>query len=92
MGKVKSLFSDEKLCWLCGSSNVHKHHIFFGPNRKLSEKYGCFVYLCPRHHNMSDYSVHFNRKLDLSFKQECQRRWVKKYGDGFEKIFGRNYL
>lgn len=41
---------------------------------------------------MSDYGVHFNRKLDLEFKQECQRRWVKKYGEGFERIFGRNYL
>lgn len=90
---MKSLFSDEKVCWLCGSPHVHKHHIMYGTaNRRLSESWGCWVYLCPRHHNMSKDGVHFNKQLDRELKEECQRRWEERYGEGFIEIFGRNYL
>lgn len=90
---MKSLFSDEKTCYICGSPHVHKHHVYFGTaNRRLSESWGCWVYLCPAHHNMTKQGVHFNRQLDLELKEECQRRWEKRYGEGFTEIFGRNYL
>ena len=40
----------EKVCWLCGangySDHLDRHHIFGGPYRKKSEKYGLVVYLC----------------------------------------------
>lgn len=92
----KSIISNDRVCLVCGSIfNLHKHHIFYGRgNRKLSEKYGCWCYLCGTHHNLSDRGVHFNKDLDLRLKQECQRVWELKHGgrEKFIKTFGKSYL
>ena len=93
----KSIISNERKCVVCGDTRLlHKHHIFFGTaNRRLSEKYGCWVWLCPRHHNMSDHGVHFNKALDMALKKKCQEILEEKHGWTREKmieIFGRNYL
>ena len=92
---MKSLINNDKSCYVCGCPTVHKHHIFYGTaNRKQSEKYGCWVWLCPAHHNMSDAGIHFNRDFDLQIKRECQERWEEVHGnrDDFRKIFGKSYL
>lgn len=92
----KSLISDEKFCLICGTPlNIHKHHIFGGTGRrKLSEKYGCWCYLCARHHNMSNEGVHFKKEFDLKLKQQCQKAWEYQIGtrEQFIMLFGRNYL
>lgn len=92
----KSIISNEKKCLFCGTTlNLHKHHIFNGvANRKISEKYGCWCYLCAFHHNMSDCGVHLDKQADLQLKQLCQRVWEAKYGDReqFIKTFGKSYL
>jgi len=91
----KSLLSDDKVCWVCGTPlDLHRHHCYGGPNRGLSEAYGAWVYLCARHHNMSNEGVHFNHELDILLKKQCQRAWEMKYGDRekFRIIFGRSYL
>lgn len=74
--------------------NLHKHHIFEGTaNRKKSEQWGCWVWLRADYHNMADYGVHFNKKLDTQLKQECQKQFELLYGhDVFMQIFHRNYL
>ena len=91
-----SIISNEPCCLICGTTkDLHKHHIFFGrANRPLSEKYGCWCYLCARHHNMSSFGVHNNRQLDLKLKKQCQEVWENVYGthEDFMRIFGRNYL
>lgn len=90
-----SIISNERKCLVCGTSyNLHRHHIYFGlANRKKSEEYGCWCYLCGRHHNMSSEGVHSNRQLDLKLKVMCQKRFEEVYQDlDFLKIFGRNYL
>ena len=92
----KSIISNERQCLVCGLPyNLHRHHIFFGAaNRKLSEQYGCWVYLCARHHNMSNKGVHFNKELDTKLKQTAQKAWEYQNGsrEDFIKVFGRNYL
>lgn len=92
----KSLISKRKQCFLCKTTaNLHKHHIFYGTgNRKLSEKYGCWCWLCAEHHNMSDHGVHFNRNFDLHLKGLCQRQWEAEYGsrEDFIRTFGKSYL
>lgn len=89
----ESIMSNKKECYICGTTGgLHKHHIFYGTaNRKLSEKYGCWVWLCPYHHNMSDAGVHFNKLVDKMLKAKCQEEWEKKYGKGFRETFGKNY-
>lgn len=91
----QSIISNEKRCLVCGTQeNLHKHHIFYGSNRQRSEKDGCCVYLCAKHHNMSDHGIHFDHELDIQVKRLCQRIWETKFGDrqDFIKAYGRSWL
>lgn len=93
---MESIIQKTKECYVCNTTyNLHKHHIFYGTsNRKLSEKYGCWCYLCAYHHNMSDAGVHFNKDLDRTLKQECQIKWEKINGsrNDFIKVFGKSFI
>ena len=91
-----SLISNEKKCVVCGiQGDLHRHHIFYGTaNRRLSERDGCWCWLCPKHHNFSNEGVHYDKRLDMIIKKTCQRRWEEKYGDrdDFINRFGKSYL
>jgi hypothetical protein len=69
-------------------------NVFYGTaNRKKSEEFGCWVYLCAYHHNMSNEGVHFNKSLDILLKQECQKEFEKNgTREEFRRIFGKSYL
>lgn len=84
-----------KRCWECGSTHgLERHHIFFGPFRKVSEKWGMCVWLCWRHHNTnSPESVHRVREFDLRLKRWAQQEFVELYPEeDFMSTFKRNYL
>lgn len=86
---------DTKECLICGRiDGLHRHHVFYGTaNRKQSEIYGCWVWLCAYHHNGSMASVHANAMMDARLKQECQRKFEETHTrEEFMKIFGRNWL
>lgn len=90
-----SLISNEKRCVVCHrEGDLHLHHIYGGANRRLSTEDGCWCWLCPRHHNMSNEGVHLDHTLDEILKKTCQRRWEEKYGDreAFRKRYGKSYL
>ena len=91
-----SILQDKKQCYVCGSTIVHIHEVFYGArNRQKSIEDGCCVYLCPRHHNMSNNGIHFNKELDLGVKQSMERKWLETYNktiDDFIKRYGRNYI
>ena len=92
---MQSILQDEKKCYVTGAENVplHKHHIYGGPNRRISEANGFWVWLTPYWHNMSDVGVHFNRVLDTKLKQECQRKFEEDHTRAeFIALIGRNYL
>lgn len=92
---MKSILSNDRECFICHTDyDLHRHHIFAGSRRQTSEKEGCWVYLCARHHNMSDEGVHFNRENDLHLKRICQARWEALNGDreDFIRKFGKSYL
>ena len=92
---MKSIISNERECFVCKKPfHLHRHHIWGGGRRELSEKYGCWVYLCGRHHNFSDFGVHYNKSLDIKLKKLCQTK-LEESGWSREKVaetFGRNYL
>lgn len=91
----KSIISNDKKCLVCGTTyDIHKHHIFFGTaNRKNSEKYGCWCYLCGRHHNLSGEGVHYNIALNLDIKRMTQKRFEELYShERFIQVFGKSYL
>lgn len=94
---TESVISNERECLVCKTTlQLHRHHIYEGVGRrKISEKYGCWCWLCYRHHNGSEYGVHFNPTLNLKLKKMCQeilemdRGWTR---ERFISTFGRNYL
>ena len=79
---------DGMTCFLCGANgsmdHLHWHHIFGGPNRRWSEKYGLKVRLCGQK----------CRETDLYLKAEGQKAFEEYYGsrEEFQQIFGRNWL
>ena len=81
-------------CYLCGSRGyLERHHIFGGPNRKLSEKYGLTVHLCWMDHQDSREGVNYNREKMRKLQKIGQQAFEQTYpGKDFRQIFGRNYL
>lgn len=91
----RSIISNEKECFICGNPNVEKHHIFGGNGRRdVSDRYGCWVWLCNRHHTGSNQAVHTDKDLDLHLKCLCQRKWEERFGDRAEfiRLFTKSYL
>ena len=93
---MESVIQKEKECWVCKNTiGLHSHHILYGTaSRRMSELYGLKVWLCGKHHNMSNEGVHFNKELDLQLKRLAQEYYEANYGCRLDFIdtFGRNYL
>ena len=92
---MKSILQHEKVCFLCGARvGLEEHHIFGGPNRKLSEKYGLKVYLCGiKCHREGPNSAHMNREVSDSLKRLAQIAFEARHThEEFMRIFGKNYL
>lgn len=95
MAKKKSIITNKKTCFMCGSHrDIEIHHIFGGyANRKLSDRYGLVVPLCHYCHNEPPNGVHHNIENDLKLKQLGQVAFNCEYPElNFVEIFGRNYL
>lgn len=91
---AESILQKSKECYITGScEGLHKHHIFRGSRRQAAEKWGCWVWLRADWHNMADYGVHNNLRLDADLKRAAQTRFEELYGhDKFMEVFGKSYL
>lgn len=92
---MDSILQDKKECYICKTTQgLHSHHIYGGvANRKISEQNGFKVWLCGKHHNLSNEGVHFNRELDLYLKRTCQEKFEQTHSrNDFYKLIGRNYI
>lgn len=91
---MKSIISNEKKCYLCGSVRwLELHHIFGAANRKHSTTYGLVVYLCHWCHNEPPLGVHHNKERMRYLQQIGQRAFMEHYPNkNFIEIFKRNYL
>lgn len=92
---MKSILDDGTRCYVCGSTvGLEVHHIYYGnPLRKISDKHGFKLSLCPKCHRDTKVGVHGNRELDLKLKRDCQRKYEEKHSrEDFIKIIGRSYL
>lgn len=89
-----------KECFLCGrngsSDPLDRHHIFNGPYRQKSEKYGLVVYLCHDScHENGEYAAHNCMETWLYLKAEGQKKVMEEQGWSTEKFideFGKNYV
>ena len=108
--KYKSVMQDlsERRCYLCArlygdeteKVHLHHHHVFSGPYKRASEKYGFIVTLCLYHHegditgnreavhdapHSKEYSDMLKRDAQKIFEQDHSRQ-------EFIKIFGKSRL
>ena len=84
----------EKVCYLTGSrSNLdcHHQHVFGGTaNRKISDKYGLWVWL---RHDIHKALHDRDKDLEISLKQDAQRAFEKIYShEKFMELFRKNYI
>lgn len=86
-------------CYLCeilgdySEKVTEEHHCIFGvANRKLSERTGLKVYLCPEHHRTGKTAVHNNHVVAAYLQDRAQVCYEDYYkADDFVLKFGRNY-
>ncbi len=99
--KASILHQRDGTCYLCMKLDgnhqyhevLHKHHIYGGPNRSISEAEGFTVYLCLGHHEIGDAAVHNNQENMRILQQDAQREYEKKHTrTEFMQLIGRNYL
>lgn len=86
-----------KKCYITGrADDAHKHHIFPGNNRTISDKYGFWVWLWSDLHNGNNpEAVHNNpnQGLDLYLKRKCQMAYEENHSrDKFMSLIHKNYL
>lgn len=86
----------ERECFLCGRwTGLERHHLFGGPNRKKSDKYGLVVDLCHTCHNEPPLGVHNNKETMAYLHRYGQTVAMREQGwtvDEFRREFGKNYL
>ena len=91
---MKSIMTKNmEVCFLCGSRKCTEiHHIYSGPFRKKSTKYGMVVPLCYECHRGTN-GVHSNRAKMDKLRALGQRKFQEVYPNiDFLKTFGRNYF
>lgn len=100
--------STRKECYLCRkkadaigwtdelpSTGLHKHHIVFGTaNRKVSDYFGLWVWVCAdKHHEHGDESPHQNRKVALMLIDDAKKAFIERYGaERWREEFGKEFV
>ena len=84
-------------CFLCGKVGLlEEHHVFSGPYRSKSERFGLKVGLCGDScHRNGRYAAHQCRATADALKQFWQIKYMMRYRASvaeFRAEFGKNYL
>lgn len=100
--KKSILQEKDGTCYLCRKlygnyqryPSVHKHHVYPGVLRSVSEREGFIVYLCPEHHNMSPESVHADQRLMREIQMDCQKKYEETHTrqQFRDLMYNRSYL
>ena len=96
MKENKSIFEGDSFdrCYLCGAyGKTEEHHVFGGPVRKTSDRYGLVVHICRDCHSL----IHDSEKgadLKLYLHQRGQMIYEERFGNrqAFIQEFIRSYL
>lgn len=91
---------ETRKCFLCARNGttepLDKHHIFGGPYRQKSEKYGLVVDLCHFScHIFGPHAAHRDKETMEYIKRYGQKKAMEENGwttEDFIREFGRNYL
>ena len=83
-------------CAICGSTQwLEVHHVYNGPFRKKSERFGAVVDLCHFCHNEPPNGVHHNAENMRKLKARYQEKIMEEDGmteRDFIREFGKSYL
>lgn len=103
----QSILQRKKECYFCRAlweagkelpteytSPLHRHHIMHGTaNRRIADRYGLWVWLCPYHHTMAPEAVHRSRFTDLRLIRIGQQAFEQKHSHmEWMELFRKNYL
>ena len=94
MAKTSIIQTGEKQCYLCGRRTcLEKHHIMAGvANRKISELFGIWIYLCDSCHRGAD-GAQYNKEINIKLKQDAQQAFEDIHGhEMWMSLFRKNYL
>ena len=82
-------------CELCGRyGEVHRHHVFPGSLRSVSERWGAVAILCVECHE-GNHGVHRNRQMAEALKAETQKRIMRAENWNMAQWrieFGKSYI
>lgn len=94
--QMDSIMQSKRECYITQAEfNLHKHHIYFGANRQVSEDNGLWVWLYAGLHNGETNGVHNKNghELDMKLKQECQAKFEETHTrQEFRDLIGKSYL
>ncbi len=72
---------------------MEEHHIFGGPNRGNSEKWGLKIWLCADHHRLGKRSAHQDAEIADALHRMGQRKFEETHSrEEFLRVFMRSYL
>lgn len=96
--RLKSVFTDDMdHCFITGSSDIERHHIFGGyssKSRQYSEEDGFIIPLARHLHPNGAQASEEGRKLDIQLKQMAQRYYEEHYGtrEQFIQRYGKSWM
>ena len=85
---------EPKQCYLCGRKTcIEIHHVMSGwANRRWSESYGLWVYLCADCHRGTE-GAQYSKETNLMLRKEAQVAFEEIYGhEKWFDIFKKNYV
>lgn len=87
---MKSIITENPNCYFCGHHITEEHHLMNGTaDRKMADKYGLTIRLCPAHHR----AVHDNIEVRRMLKEVAQKKFEEHYShEEWMKVFMKNYL
>lgn len=94
---MESIMKNDKhnRCYMCRKEGrMELHHIYFGKNRKISDKNGFVVHLCGKCHR-EECGVHgkYGHLMDIYLKKLCQLTYEETHTRAeFMALIGCNYL
>lgn len=92
---MRSILQEDKRCYFCGRTfGLERHHIFAGvANKKLSERYGLWVYLCGATCHRGIDGAQYDRERNQQLKRDAQYAFERTHTRAeWMKIFRKNYL
>ena len=87
-----SILQKEECCLVCRKTYpLQTHHPIEGSRRRISDRYGMTVQLCPKCHMR----VHNNEQQSRELKAWAQKKAMEHYGwstEDFVNAFGKSYI